>query len=122
LYPACGPQTAAGSQPSRFIADEDNKAGVVRSFRSPNFDDPRALWTGRWSDRLTDLLRVHLPESDDRDLQARVTATVCLNTAWAAVQQWATQGLDEPLEPILKKAFGLSVAASRDAEKAVRPD
>ncbi|MGF0175958.1 hypothetical protein ACQF36_37500 [Streptomyces sp. Marseille-Q5077] len=25
---------------SRFIADEDNTARLVRSFRSPNFDDP----------------------------------------------------------------------------------
>ncbi|MEV7344453.1 TetR family transcriptional regulator [Streptomyces sp. NPDC093544] len=106
---------------NRFIADEDNKARVVRSFRSPNFDDPRALWTGRWSDRLAELLRAQLPESDDRDLRARVTATVCLNTAWAAVQQWATEGLDEPLEPILKKAFGLAATAAGDAAEAVRP-
>ncbi|MFD4552989.1 hypothetical protein ACFWP5_01460 [Streptomyces sp. NPDC058469] len=104
---------------NRFIADEDNKARVVRSFRSPNFD-ARSLWTGRWSDRLAGLLRAHLPESDDRDLRARTTATVCLNTVWAAVQQWAEEGLDEPLEPILRKAFGLATAAARDAEAAVK--
>lgn len=107
---------------NRFIADEDNRVRVLRSLTSPNFDSPKALWTARWNDRLTELLRVHLPESHDRDLQASTTATVCLYTAWAAVQQWAAQGLDEPLEPIVTKAFGLAATAARDVQEAMRPE
>ncbi|WP_459180505.1 hypothetical protein [Streptomyces sp.] len=45
-----------------------------------------------------------------------------LYTAWAAVQQWAAQGLDEPLEPIVTKAFGLAATAARDVQEAMRPE
>jgi AcrR family transcriptional regulator len=77
---------------------------------------------GAVAEATVEVLRVHLPESHDRDLQASTTATVCLYTAWAAVQQWAAQGLDEPLEPIVTKAFGLAATAARDVQEAMRPE
>lgn len=105
-----------------FVAAEENRARVLRSLKSPNFDGPRALWTGRWNDRLAELLHAYLPEGRDRDLRARVTATVSLYTVWAAVQEWAAQGLNGPLEPILRRAFGLAAAAASEVEQALPPE
>jgi AcrR family transcriptional regulator len=120
--PAGAVAAAAVQILNRFIADEDNRARVQRSLKSPNFDALRSLWTLRWNDRLTKLLHTHLPESHDRDLQARATATVCLYTAWAAVEQWAAQGLDAPLEPIMRKAFEVAAAATRNAKQALQTE
>ncbi|WP_147267909.1 TetR family transcriptional regulator [Spongiactinospora rosea] len=106
----------------RFAADEYNRARILRAVRSPNFHTTRAVWTIRWNDQLTELLRDHLPESEDREFRARATAAVWLSTMWVAVEQWASVGLDRPLAPILRNALGLAVTAADQARDAVPPE
>lgn len=103
----------------RTIVDAVDKARVLRALRSPNFDAPRALWTGRWNDRLTELLRQYLPADRNQTFRARTTSTVWLYTQWAAIEQWAAVGLDQPLAPILRQAFGLAAVAAREAQDAM---
>ena len=97
-----------------FADDADNKARVLRALKSPHFANSRAVWTRRWNERLAELLGAHLPESPDRALRACTTATVCLYVTWDAVQHWADQGLEGPLEPSLRRAFEVAAATARD--------
>ncbi|PZG51939.1 hypothetical protein C1I98_08030 [Spongiactinospora gelatinilytica] len=106
----------------RFAADEYNRARILRAVRSPNFHTPRAMWTIRWTDSLTELLRAHLPEGEDRDFRARTTAAVWLNTMWTAIEQWASVGLDRPLAPILRNALAQAATVAARARDAVPSD
>ncbi|PSK95660.1 TetR family transcriptional regulator [Murinocardiopsis flavida] len=107
---------------SQFAADEDNKGRLQRALSSPHFVAPWAMWTRRWHDRLTALLRDHLPASEDRDLRARAMASTWLYTTWVAIEQWGALGLDQPLAPILRKSLGLATTAAQQAHEAIPPE